>query len=194
VAGDEEEAAAGAQGAVDRGHQARLVLLEDVAEGAEARHQVEFLVEGERERVGAQQLERGAGGVGEPLAGRVEHALAEVHAHHALAGQGAQEAQGGAGAAAHVERAVDRGLRVGERGLVDDVRGAEGGVVELGGEQVIALLDGGERLAGELEEGGAFGVEHGAAPVGRGTLAGHRPEVGAESTEVDALRRRGGGR
>src|SRR5437870_2379324 len=65
-------------------------------------------------------------------------------------------------AAADVQGGIERaepGEVLGDRG--EHVVGrAEGGVIELGGEQVVTPLGGGERLLGEFPERRPLGVEH----------------------------------
>src|SRR5262249_19749693 len=87
---------------------------------------------------------------------------AEVQSDDAAAAQRPQEAHGRAGAAADVQGRVEgaeRGQVVGDR-LEHVVGGAERGVVELGGQEVVAALGGGQRVHGEFPERRPLGVEH----------------------------------
>ncbi len=163
VRGDEDEAAAGAERAVDAGDERGLVALEDVTEGAERDGEVDLGVEGHVEGVAAHEPERGvAGRVAHASLGLREHAFAPIDPDDLVGAERAEPAHRGARAAAHVERTRDGARRPdrGRDGFEDRVRCAERRVVELRREQVVAAIGRGERLLGELEQRGAFRMEH----------------------------------
>jgi hypothetical protein len=165
----EREPAARSQHSVHLGEEARQLAGQEVPERAEADDEVEG--GRERQRAGVRTHPGHAGpGRMRALAGHVEHARAEVDPGDAAPAHRRQHVDPGAGAAAQVEAVVVRARPAqGRRHRVQDgVGGAEGRVVELRREQVVAVLDGRQRLDGEFAQRGAFGAEHPRQPISVG--------------------------
>ncbi len=155
------EAAARPQDRSDLREQGGQLTGEEVPEGPEADHQVEGGREGQ-----------GAGVRPDPgdrrprrpdlLPCDVEHARAEVDAGDPLPAHPRQHADARAGAAAQVEAGAEgsHAPQCRPDGVEDRVGCPEGSVVELRREEVVAALDGRQRLDGELAQRGTFGAEH----------------------------------
>lgn len=164
-AGDgEDEQAAGSQRRVGLGEESGALGGQEVPERAEAHGQVERRGEGEGAGVGPYPADGGSRAriVTEPGRGLGEHARAEVDPGHPLLAHLPQHPHPGPGAAAEVDAPTERAerpYRPGHR-VQHPLRRTERRVVELGREQVVAVLDGGERLDGEFAKGRALRGEH----------------------------------
>src|SRR5690606_12424805 len=163
--GDEDEAPSRSEHLRDLSDEERLILLEDVPERAEAGDDVELSLEGQVERVPANEGHRRAAGRAlQPALGLREHPRAPVDADDRLARERAEPAHRRSGPAADVEDLSHRCSRFGGARRCDLehlVRRAEGREIELRREQVVAAIGRRERLLGELEEGRSVRMKHG---------------------------------
>lgn len=106
--GDEDEAAAGDERGADSAREVILLGFEDVAERAEAGDDVELAIKGVGDGVALEEADGDAGLSVAEGAGGGEHTSGEVDADDLVGAERAQGADGGACAAAHVERGGER--------------------------------------------------------------------------------------